>query len=152
MRTKALVSILLLSSLGWPQSATQISPGRLVEPTSVVPLLSTAHPLVLQVGPRILYAQAHIPNAEYMGMASSPEGIHHLQGRVKTEPKGRLIILYCGCCPWDRCPNVKPAVDELERLGFKNVKVIHIAQNFGADWVQKGLPTDKGEPTGTKGQ
>jgi len=30
-------------------------------------------------------------------------------------------------------------------MGFTNVKVLYIADNFGADWVDKGYPTAKGE-------
>ncbi len=54
-------------------------------------------------------------------------------------------MLYCGCCPWDRCPNVRPAAALLTSMGFTNMKVLHIANNFGADWVAKGYPTQKGQ-------
>jgi hypothetical protein len=30
-------------------------------------------------------------------------------------------------------------------MGFTNVKVLYIADNFGADWVNKGYPVAKGE-------
>jgi len=56
-----------------------------------------------------------------------------------------LIVLYCGCCPWNHCPNVKPAYDALQAMGFRNLKVLYIANNFGADWVDKGYPTAKGD-------
>jgi 3-mercaptopyruvate sulfurtransferase SseA len=98
------------------------------------------------VGPHTLYAQAHIPGAEFIGMTHEPEGIKALRERVQKLPKTRFIVLYCGCCPWDRCPNLAPAFNELKTLGFKNVKALHIPQNFGTDWVSKGLPTQKGEP------
>jgi hypothetical protein len=29
-------------------------------------------------------------------------------------------------------------------LGFKNVKLLYIAHNFGEDWVGKNYPVDKG--------
>ncbi|PYQ37297.1 MAG: rhodanese-like domain-containing protein, partial [Acidobacteria bacterium] len=48
-------------------------------------------------------------------------------------------------CPWDHCPNVKPAVDALQKMGFRNVKVLYIGENFGSDWVNKGYPTAKGD-------
>jgi hypothetical protein len=28
-------------------------------------------------------------------------------------------------------------------MGFTNVKVLYIAQNFGADWVNKGYPVEQ---------
>jgi hypothetical protein len=30
-------------------------------------------------------------------------------------------------------------------MGFSNVKVLYVANNFGTDWVDKGYPTVKGE-------
>ena len=30
-------------------------------------------------------------------------------------------------------------------MGFKNVKVLYIAHNFGQDWVEKDYPVTKGE-------
>jgi thiosulfate/3-mercaptopyruvate sulfurtransferase len=100
--------------------------------------------LILNVGPRVLYAQAHIEGAEFIGPGSDPRGIEVLKQRVKRVPKNKQIVLYCGCCPWDRCPNIRPAYDELKKLGFTNVKVLYIANNIGSDWVDKGYPTARG--------
>ena len=101
--------------------------------------------LILNVGPRVLYAQAHIEGAEFIGPGSDPRGIEVLKQRVKSVPKSKEIVLYCGCCPWDRCPNIRPAFDELKKLGFTNVKALYIANNIGSDWVDKGYPTARGE-------
>lgn len=40
---------------------------------------------------------------------------------------------------------MNPAYDALAKLGFTNVKVLYMANNFGADWVDKGYPIIKGE-------
>jgi hypothetical protein len=101
--------------------------------------------LILNVGPRVLYAQAHIDGAEYIGPTSNPRGIEPLRQRVKSVPKNKEIVLYCGCCPWDRCPNVRPAFAELKKLKFTNVKVLHIVNNIGTDWVEKDYPTARGQ-------
>jgi hypothetical protein len=55
------------------------------------------------------------------------------------------IVLYCGCCPWSHCPNLNPAYDTLRQMGFSKVKVLYLANNFGADWVDKGYPVANGE-------
>ena len=102
-------------------------------------------PLVLQIGPHTLYAQAHVPGAEFMGATSSDEGKQKLRERVKSLPKNTAIVIYCGCCPWSHCPNVHPAFQLLRSLGFTNVKVLYIADNFGSDWASKGYPVEKGE-------
>jgi hypothetical protein len=33
----------------------------------------------------------------------------------------------------------------LRNLGYSNIRVLYIATNFGADWVNKGYPITKGE-------
>lgn len=101
--------------------------------------------LILNVGPRVLYAQAHIEGAEYIGPTNDPRGIELLRERVKSLPKSKQIVLYCGCCPWEKCPNVRPAFAELKKLGFTNAKVLHIANNIGTDWVDKDYPTTRGQ-------
>jgi rhodanese-related sulfurtransferase len=122
----------------------QIPSKQLMTPEQLSQLLKSSKLLVLSIGPRALYDQAHIPGAEFIGGTSSPEGLDALRARVKSEPKDKLIVLYCGCCPWSHCPNVHPAYKELRNLGYTNVRVLYIANNFGADWVQKGYPTTKG--------
>jgi rhodanese-related sulfurtransferase len=93
----------------------------------------------------MLFLQAHIPGSEYAGAAGTEAGLQQLRKRVDSLPRNKFIVLYCGCCPWNHCPNVKPADDSLHAMGFTNVKVLYIADNFGTNWVEKGYPTAKGE-------
>ncbi|MGA9527089.1 MAG: rhodanese-like domain-containing protein [Terriglobales bacterium] len=102
-------------------------------------------PLVFQVGSHMLYEQAHIQGSEYIGAGNTAEGLRALAARVSKLSKGTPIVLYRGCCPWSHCPNVNPAYDALRQLGFRDVKVLYIANNFGADWVDKGYPAVKGQ-------
>lgn len=128
--------------------ATAIPTTRLIHPEELVKLLQTSgkeKPLMIQVGSHVLFSQAHIPGSEYIGPASSESGVRQLRTRVESMQRTKFIVLYCGCCPWGRCPNVKPADDALHALGFTNVKVLYIADNFGTDWVDKGYPVAKGE-------
>jgi rhodanese-related sulfurtransferase len=127
----------------------ELTPGssRVVSPEELVKLLQASKaekPLILNVGPSMLFQQAHIPGSEYVGATSDPEGLAQLRATVKPVAHNKSIVLYCGCCPWSRCPNVRPAYKELHNLGFNNVKVLYIANNFGTDWVDKGYPTVKG--------
>lgn len=103
-------------------------------------------PHVFQVGFRVLYAQAHIPGSAYIGAGRDAAGIDALKAAVKNLPKDADIVLYCGCCPWVRCPNVLPAYEALAALHFTHVRVLAIPENFGADWVNKGYPVERGEP------
>ncbi len=128
--------------------AAAIPTTRLINPEDLVKLLQTPgkeKPLMIQVGSHVLFSQAHIPGSEYIGPASTENGVQQLRNRVESQPRTRFIVLYCGCCPWGRCPNVKPADDALHAMGFTNVKVLYIADNFGTNWVDKGYPVAKGE-------
>ena len=125
-----------------------LSPGskELITPEELVKLLQSPESykfVIIQVGFHRLYDQAHIPNSEYIGPASNASGLQQLRARVlDIKKKNTPIVLYCGCCPWDHCPNVKPAFEALQEMGFTNVKVLYIADNFGANWVDKGYPTE----------
>jgi len=142
----ALIPLILVATLAAvAQTANTISPSDTIEPADLVKMLPKS-PVILNVGPRTIYLQAHIPTAEYVGMTYEPAGIQALRERVKKLQKRTLIVLYCGCCPWERCPNLAPALNEMHSLGFKNVKALHISQNFGADWVNKGYPIQTGQP------
>ncbi len=142
-----MIALVLLASTVFAYQATLIPSARLIQANDLVKILKAPKgekPLIIQVGSRVLYTQAHIPGSEYIGPASSPEGLQQLRKRVQSLPRTKFIVLYCGCCPWNHCPTVKPADDALQAMGFTNVKVLYIAGNFGFDWVDKGYPVEKG--------
>jgi thiosulfate/3-mercaptopyruvate sulfurtransferase len=137
-----------LASLVFAYQASLTPTTRLINPEELVKILQSSKaekPLMIQVGSHVLYTQAHIPGSEYTGAASTDSGLQALRKRVEPLPRNKLIIVYCGCCPWSHCPNVKPADDALREMGFTNVKVLYIANNFGADWVDNGYPVAKGD-------
>ena len=100
-------------------------------------------PLVIHVGFPVLYRGAHIAGSQYAGPGSKPEGIELLKKAVANQPHNREIVLYCGCCPWDKCPNVRPAFAALHDMGFTHVKVMMVPENLKTDWIDKGYPTEK---------
>lgn len=99
---------------------------------------------IIFVGFPVLYRAAHIPNAILAGPASKPEGLAHLKEVVRSLPRNTVIILYCGCCPFSKCPNVRPAYAALHQMGFSILRVILIPTDFHTDWVAKGYPVQKG--------
>ena len=127
-------------------SAAGIPSDRLMQPGDLAGMLQKAgqKPLILQVGSHILFAEAHIPGAEYAGPGGQAGGLQALRDRVRNMSRDQSIVIYCGCCPWGKCPNIKPAYQELQSLGFTGVRVLYIANNFGTDWVAKGYPIAKG--------
>ena len=143
-----LALVVFAISARWSASAADSTNLQTVTPEELLHTLQSSHgtkPLLFHVGPHMLYQQAHIPNSEYLGQGSTPEGLQNLRKRVASLSKKTAIVLYCGCCPWSHCPNVNPAYDALMQLGFTNVKVLYIPNNFGADWVYKGYPVASGD-------
>jgi hypothetical protein len=141
----------IYAQFGWsappPESAASIPAAQLLQPDELNRLLHAPganKPLIFQVGSHMLFAQAHIAGSEYAGAGSQSEGLKQLQARVAPLARKTFIVLYCGCCPWSRCPNVGPAFKLLRDQGFNNVKVLYIANNLGADWVDKGYPVERG--------
>jgi thiosulfate/3-mercaptopyruvate sulfurtransferase len=129
-------------------SASSIPETERMQPAELAKLLQghdAERPLVLQVGSRVMFGQAHIPGSVYAGPGSQSAGLQLLESKVASAAKSRLIILYCGCCPWSRCPNIAPAYKRLRALGFTNVKALYMANNFGDDWVGKGFPVAQGQ-------
>ena len=136
------------------QTAQQMSPAQSratipaadrLEPSSLAAMLKRSDkPVILQVGSHVLYAEAHIPGSEYVGAAGSSDGLAALRKRAATLKKSQPIVIYCGCCPWRHCPNIRPAYKQLKALGFRNVKALYIPDNFGTDWVNRGYPVAHG--------
>ena len=102
-------------------------------------------PMTIHVGFYLLYAQAHIPGSEYIGPASQPDALEKLRKRAESLPRNKFIVLYCGCCPWNHCPTLRPAYGALHSMGFTKLKVLYVPNNFGQDWVNKGFPVEKGQ-------
>lgn len=128
-------------------SGLSILPGESILPRELAMMLQskTHKPTVLYVGPRFLYAQAHVPGAEFIGPASEPESFDRLRKRAASLPKNASVVLYCGCCPWEHCPNIRPAYKDMQKMGFKSIKALYLETSFGTDWVDKGYPVEKGE-------
>lgn len=148
----ALFMSLLASPHAWAGynyvRAATIPESALVRPAALAASLqgsADAKPLILQVGARVLFVQAHVPGAEYVGPGEEDAGLEALRTRVAKLPHETPIVIYCGCCPWEHCRNIGGAYATLQRLGFNKVKVLYIESNFGSDWVDQGYPVARGE-------
>lgn len=112
-----------------------------LNPADLADMLTKAKPpLILQVGSKVMFDEAHIPGAIYAGPAGQAGGIQNLKARVAKLDHRQPIVLYCGCCPWERCPNIAPAYRNLREWGFVNIRVLYLPNNFGQDWIDMGYP------------
>jgi hypothetical protein len=105
---------------------------------------SLSVPAVVFIGFRSLYVGGHIPRAAFHGTASTEQGLADLKTWADTLPRSTDVVIYCGCCPFDKCPNIRPAYTSLSNMGFKKLRVLVIPTNFATDWVEKGYPMQKG--------
>jgi thiosulfate/3-mercaptopyruvate sulfurtransferase len=120
---------------------------QLVQPADLVKELSEknqATPTILYVGFRTLFEGGHIPGASFHGTASTEAGLADLKKWAASLPRTANLVIYCGCCPFDRCPNIRPAFAALREMGFTHLRLLVLPKNFAADWVEKGYPMEKG--------
>jgi len=100
-------------------------------------------PLIYYVGFDFLYKQSHIPGSVYTGPANKQQGLDKIKSELKNVKLDQYIVIYCGCCPWTDCPNIRQAYNTCKKLGFTNVKVLYIPNSFAADWKNKGYPIER---------
>jgi thiosulfate/3-mercaptopyruvate sulfurtransferase len=120
----------------------------LLEPAALaktIALPAAKRPLLVHVGFEVLYRGGHIPGSVYAGPGSRPAGLAALKRALGPVPRDRAVVLYCGCCPWAHCPNVAPAFRAAKKLGFRDVRVLRIADDMQKDWVDKGYPVAAGK-------
>lgn len=151
MTRRAIVPFSLLSFALFAQTPARTppdpwKPSDLMEPAALAARLagSAPKPKILYVGFPILYRSAHVTGAALAGPASKPEGLERLKQIAAKLPRDQELVIYCGCCPWDVCPNVRPAFRALREMGFTHLKLMTIPTNMATDWIAKDYPVERG--------
>lgn len=114
------------------------TPQQLLAPADLARTISnpkTAKPVIFSIG-----MQAIIKGSVDIGPAMMRENLTILKQKLEKLPKGAEIVVYCGCCPFSRCPNVRPAMELLKSMSFTNYKLLNLPQNIKVDWIDKGYP------------
>ncbi|KFF21936.1 rhodanese-like domain-containing protein [Chryseobacterium sp. JM1] len=93
--------------------------------------------VIISVGP-----EAIIKGSVDIGPTHEPENLEKLRNYLKNIPKGKEVVIYCGCCPFVKCPNIRPAFKLLQEMGFKNAKLLNLPKNIKVDWLDKDYPTN----------
>lgn len=128
------------SSDPWPSSQT-LRPADLA---SEIAEKNETPLTVVYVGFRTLFAGGHIAGASFNGTASNEQGLADLKKWAGNLPRSTNLVVYCGCCPFAKCPNIRPAFTALSNMGFKKLRILVLPTNFATDWVDKGYPVQKG--------
>ena len=108
----------------------------LMAPASLAAMIKNpkaSKPVIFNIG-----VVENIKGARNMGGASEKENLDRFKKALSTIPKTSTVVVYCGCCPFDRCPNIRPALTTLKAAGFKNGKLLNLPTNIKVDWINKG--------------
>lgn len=116
-----------------PWSSTQ-----LIEPATLAEMLkgpASDRPVVLDVGPAGVIA-----GAREVGPAHEDAGMKKLKQVLSSVSRDQEVVVYCGCCPFAKCPNVRPAFRLLLEMGFKAPRLLDLPHNLKKDWIDRGYP------------
>ena len=140
MKLFALATVLFFTIQTKAQNPENWTSKQLMEPAELANEISANEdlPVIICVGP-----SAIIPHSVATGMASKPEGLDKLKEELNTLPKDKKIVIYCGCCPFEHCPNVRPAINALKEMKFTNYYLLDLPDNIRKDWIDKDYPVEK---------
>jgi len=110
---------------------------QLIEPTALAEILQANKeiPVIYCVGPGVV-----IPHSIDIGPASDENNLQRFKAALDKIPRGTDIVIYCGCCPFEHCPNVRPAIAVLKEMKFTNFHLLDLPDNIKKDWISKGYP------------
>ena len=114
------------------------TPDQLIEPSELSTTLKSNKnvPVIFSVGPGAI-----IPNSKDIGMVKEAENLQKFKAQLDNISKDTPVVIYCGCCPFEHCPNVRPAIQLLKDMHFTNYKLLDLPLNIKIDWIDKGYPT-----------
>ncbi len=81
-----------------------------------------------------------IPGSKDTGPSGEEQSLNNLRKELEKLPKDSDIVIYCGCCPFNICPNVRPAFTLLNEMQFTNHQLLNLRDNIKVDWIDKGYP------------
>lgn len=107
-------------------------------------ILGNAPPEVVCVSSLSLYQNTRILRARHLcepwatpTLNSELERANRLSGRATRD-----IVLYCGCCEFKTCPNIRRAYVSLTGLTTRKIKVLFLPVNLRDDWIDKGFASE----------
>lgn len=132
-----LVTVISLSSFGQNNSKEQWAESQLTPPSDLANVINSgkAQPILFSIGPGAI-----IKGSIDIGPAKEKENLKKLKAALSTLPKDTGIVIYCGCCPFQHCPNIRPAFRLLNKMKFTNHKLLSLPKNIKVDWIDKGYP------------
>ncbi|HLG36252.1 MAG TPA: rhodanese-like domain-containing protein [Bacteroidia bacterium] len=109
---------------------------QLMEPADLAKIIrdsSAKKPLLFSIG-----FGGGIKGSIDMGASRDKVNLDKFEAALSKLPKDADIVIYCGCCPFKPCPNIRPAFRLLNDMKFTNHKLLNLRQNLKTDWIDKG--------------
>ena len=111
---------------------------QLMEPSALAAIIndpSAKQPIIYSIG-----FGSGIKNSIIEGPVKDSANLLKWKNELGKLPRDANIVIYCGCCPFEHCPNIRPAFKLLNEMGFTNQKLLDLSHNLKADWIDKGYP------------
>jgi hypothetical protein len=144
-KTKIISAILIAMIAGIVSFKNIKQPGnepwrqdQLIEPSALATIInnpSAKQPIIYSIG----FGEG-IKNSIIEGPAKDSVNLLKWKKDLEKLPRDTSIVIYCGCCPFVHCPNIRPAFKLLNEMGFTNQKLLDLSHNLKADWLDKGYP------------
>ncbi|MHA6281042.1 rhodanese-like domain-containing protein [Salinimicrobium sp. CAU 1759] len=111
---------------------------QLLEPRDLVQLIDDPNDSLVIFS---LGAGGIIPGSKDTGPSGEEQALKNLKKELEALPRNTDIVIYCGCCPFNICPNVRPAFSLLNDMAFTNHRLLNLRENIKVDWIDRGYPT-----------
>jgi hypothetical protein len=146
MKTKILIILFFaitisgfsFGKISSPGNSDPWTPQQLLAPADLAKVLNNPkapQPIIFSIG-----MQAIVKGSIDIGPVMMSENLNKLKQKLNKLPKNALVVVYCGCCPFSRCPNVRPAMQLLKDMQFTNYKLLNLPDNIKVDWIDKNYP------------
>jgi thiosulfate/3-mercaptopyruvate sulfurtransferase len=144
----SILAVIAIASLTWsfksisgPKQQDPWKKEQLLEPADLAKTINdpkATKPLIYSIGPG-----GNITGSKDIGPTREKAGLDKLKSTLEKLPKNSDIVIYCGCCPFEHCPNIRPAFNLLKDMGFSNYKLLNLSHNLKTDWIDKGFPVSQ---------
>ena len=116
-------------------------PDQLLAPADLAKTINdpkAQQPYIFCIGPG-----AVIKGSIDIGPGRDSANIRRLRQQVERLPKDARVVIYCGCCPFVHCPNIRPAFALLNEIRLTHPQLLNLEHNIKTDWIDKGYPITK---------
>lgn len=136
--TGLLIVAISTNSFGQSTNTEPWNENQLMPPAELAAIINNSNavkPVIFSIGPG-----AYIRGSVDIGPGKEKDNLKKLKEELSKLPKDANIVIYCGCCPFEHCPNIRPAFQLLNKMKFTNHKLLNLPKNIKVDWIDKGYP------------